>query len=98
MTAHTSSFESSDFLQNPEEFRKFLAMIGPDVITQSFRQPVLLLWMALPPAKRDMETLKATAREQYERVLSSFESGAELLELCKPPPGDEKEADDEKQV
>ncbi|MCB1065077.1 MAG: hypothetical protein KDN20_19445 [Verrucomicrobiae bacterium] len=72
-------------MDDPEDFRKMLTEMGPEVISQSFRQPVLLLWMALPPAKKNIETLKASAREQFERVLSSFESDAELLELCKPP-------------
>lgn len=72
-------------MDDPEEFRKMLREMGPDMISQSFRHPVLLLWMALPPEKKDIETLKASAREQFERVLSSFESDVELLELGKPP-------------
>jgi hypothetical protein len=80
-------------MDDPEEFRKMLTAMGPDMVSQSFRQPILLLWMALPPAKRNIETLKANVREQYERVLSSFESDVELLELCSPPPTNE-DADD----
>lgn len=80
-------------MEEPEEFRKILASFSPDMISQSFRQPVLLLWMALPPGNRNVDTLKANVREQYERVLSSFESDAQLLELFGRTPDAEGNAE-----
>lgn len=82
MASHTSFH----FMEDPEEFRKMLREMGPDMISQSFRQPVLLLWMALPPDTKNIEILKTSAREQFERVLSSFESDVELFELGELPP------------
>ena len=77
MTSHSSEFS----MHRPEDFRKFLAEMGPDMLHQMFRQPVLMLWMALPPSKRNIAILKDSVRQQYERVLNAFETDVEVLAL-----------------
>jgi hypothetical protein len=73
--------ESKSICYESSDFQKVIREMGPSVIDSSLRQSIWMVWMALPEAKREIESFKKIIRDRYERILSEIEDDIGLFQI-----------------
>lgn len=58
---------SSD--DNPENMKKFRAMMGPSQVDQMLRHAISACWMILPDDKKTVDELERQLRRIFERAM-----------------------------
>ena len=66
---------------DPDQGKRMRSFFGPHHVDQQIRQAISMCWMALPPAKQNVEEVELQIRRIVERALRDLREDADSFRL-----------------